>query len=146
MQSEQALRKLGEVDRELIEQRLHKLLELRAKGDWRGMIEFAAEDIVFEFRGDWTAFPHSKPIHGKKALGEALMSVVIQFENLGSVVNDMVIDGDRVALRRTAKIRNRGTGRCAEVNFADFLRFRDGLIVEFAEIADSAELARLSDG
>lgn len=145
MQSEQALHKLGELDRELIEQRLHKLLELRAKGDWRGMVEFAAEDIVFEIRGDWTAFPHSKPIHGKKALAEALMRVVIQFEYLGTAVNDMVIDGDRVALRRTAKIRNRGTGRCAEVNFADFLRFRDGLVVEFTEIADSAGLALISE-
>jgi ketosteroid isomerase-like protein len=145
VQSEQALHKLGAVDRDLIVQRISKLLELRAKGELRAMLEFAAEDIVFELRGDWTAFPYSQPVRGKKALAEALTRVVIQFENLGSVVHDMVIDGDRVAIRRSAQIRNRGTGACAEVNFADFIRFRDGLVVEFTEIADSSALAGIGE-
>jgi ketosteroid isomerase-like protein len=143
VQSEQALRKFGEVDRELIEQRLHMQFELRAKGDWRGWLEFAAEDISFDIRGNWAVFPYAKPIQGKKALAEALMMVVVQFENLGWVINDLVIDGDRVGLRRTVMVRNRGTGRIAELDVAEFIRFRDGLIVEFTEIVDSAALAKL---
>ena len=145
MQSEQALHKLGELDRELIEQRLQMQFELRAKGDWRGWLEFAAEDICFDMRGNWAVFPYKKPLHGKKALVEALMMVVVQFENLGWVVNDLVIDGDRVALRRTVMVRNRGTGRIAELDVAEFIRFRDGLIVEFTEVVDSAALARLGE-
>ncbi len=145
MQSEQALRKLGEVDRELIEQRLHMLLELRAKGELRAMLDFAAEDIVYNVRGNWMAFPYVKPIQGKKVVAEALMMIAVQFENLGSVVHDLVIDGDRVAMRRTSTIRNRGTGSSAEVDIADFIRFRDGLVVELTEIADAAALARMSE-
>jgi hypothetical protein len=140
VQSEQALRKLGEVDRELIEQRLHMQLELRAKGDWRRWLEFAAQDIIFDIRGNWAVFPYNKPIQGKKALAEALMSVV-QFENLGWIINDLAIDGDRVALRRTVKVRNHGTGRVAELDVAEFLQFRDGLIVAFTLIADWAALS-----
>ncbi len=73
------------------------------------------------------------------------MMIAVQFENLGSVVHDLVIDGDRVAMRRTSIIRNRGTGSSAEVDIADFIRFRDGLVVELTEIADSVALARLSE-
>ncbi len=144
MQSEQALRKLGEVDREPIEQRLHMQLELRAKGDWRGWLEFAAEDITFDIRGNWAVFPYKRPIHGKKALSEALTTVV-QFENLGWVIKDLVIDGDRVALRRIVKVRNHGTGRVVELDVAEFLRFRDGLVVEFTLIADWAALSGSRD-
>ncbi len=71
MQSEQALRKLGEVDRELIEQRLHMLLELRAKGELRAMLDFAAEDIVYNVRGNWMAFPYVKPISRQESRGRS---------------------------------------------------------------------------
>jgi ketosteroid isomerase-like protein len=144
--STETLRKLGELDRALIEQRINTLLEMRAKGDLRGMLDFAAEDIVYNVRGNWMAFPYAKPIQGKKAVAEALMTIAIQFENLGSVVHELVIDGDRAAIRRSSKLRNRGTGRSADVDIADFVRFRDGLVVEVTEIADSAALARLSEG
>ncbi|MGO8737472.1 nuclear transport factor 2 family protein [Rhodoblastus sp.] len=146
MQSEKALRKLGELDRDLIEQRVHRAIDLRVQGDWRGLVELAAEDISFDLRGNWTAFPYSKPVHGKIALAQALITIIVQFESLGSIVNDLVIDGDRVAVRRTARLRNRGSGKIAEVDVADFIRFRDGLIVEFTEIADWAVLSGPQEG
>jgi ketosteroid isomerase-like protein len=133
------------VDREFIEARLRRLMEMRAANDHRGMLEYVAEDIVFDVRGNWTVFPFAGPVKGKDMVARALMSIATQFENLGSTVKEIVIDGDRVAIRRTACIRHRGTSKTAYVDFADFIRFRDGLVIEFAEIADSVVLARLDE-
>jgi ketosteroid isomerase-like protein len=145
VQSDETLRKLGVLDRELIEKRVRALLEMRTAGDLRAMLDLAAEDIVYNVRGNWAAFPYTRPVHGKKLVADTLAMIAVQFENLGSVVHDFVIDGDRVALRRTAKIRHRGTGKVGEVDIADFVRFRDGLVVEFTEVADSMALAQLED-
>jgi ketosteroid isomerase-like protein len=145
VQSDETLRKLGVIDRELIERRVHALLEMRAAGNLRGMLDHAAEDIVYNVRGNWAAFPYTRPVHGKKLVAEALAMIGVQFENLGSVVHDLVIDGERVAIRRTATIRHRGTGKVGEVDIADFVRFRDGLVVEFTEVADSMALAQLDE-
>ncbi|MDI9849309.1 nuclear transport factor 2 family protein [Rhodoblastus sp. 17X3] len=145
MQSDETLRKLGALDRELIERRVHALLEMRATGNLRGMLEYAAEDIVYNVRGNWAAFPYTRPVRGKKLVAEALTMISVQFENLGSDVHDLIIDGDRAAMRRTARIRHRGTGKVGTVDIADFVRFRDGLVVEFTEVADSMALAQLED-
>lgn len=65
------------------------------------------------------------------------------YENLGSTIHELVIDGDRAALHRAAKLRNRGTGEVVSIDVCDFFRFRDGLVVEFSEYPDSAALAKL---
>jgi ketosteroid isomerase-like protein len=145
VQSDETLRKLGALDRELIERRVHALFEMRAAGDLRGMLEYAAEDIVYNAKGSWAAFPYASPVRGKKLVAEALATIAMQFENMGSVVHELVIDGDRIALRRSVKLRHRGTGKVGEVDIADFFRFRDGLVVEFTEVADSMALAQLED-
>jgi ketosteroid isomerase-like protein len=145
VQSDETLHKLGALDRELIEARVHAILERRAVGDVLGMLDFATDDIRINIKGDWAAFPYQRPVVGKKMVAEALSMIAIQYENLGSVVHELIIDGDRVAMRRTAGIRHRGTGKAAEIEIADFLRFRDGLVADFFEIIDTAALARLDD-
>jgi ketosteroid isomerase-like protein len=145
VQSDETLRKLGVLDRDLIERRVRALFEMRAAGNLRGMLEYVAEDIVFNVRGVWAAFPYAHPVHGKKLVADAIAMIAVQFENMGSVVHDLIIDGERVAIRRTARLRHRGTGKVGEVAFADFIRFRDGLIVEFTEVADSMSLAQLEE-
>ena len=64
MQSEQSLRDLGALDRELIEHRIRTIFERRAQGDLPGIIEYAAEDILFHVRGGWTLYPFSRPARG----------------------------------------------------------------------------------
>ena len=57
------------------------------------------------------------------------------------VVASLLIDGDRVAsLSRLIGIQ-RGTGRTVSYNQAQFLRFRDGRIVEYRGIIDSFNAA-----
>lgn len=142
MQSEEVSRRLSEVDRNLIEQRIHALAEMRARGDIAGMLKYAAPDIVFN-GGSWKTYPLHARCEGREACGELGRAVNVTYENLGMTINKMLIDGDKVALHRTARIRNRGTGRTVDVEICNFLRFRDGLVVEFSEYPDTAAVEQL---
>jgi len=145
MQSDDDLRRLGALDREMIEHRLRAIFERRAEGDVPGMLEYAAEDILYSTRGNWTLYPFVRTVRGKEAVRQILATVDVMYENFGSTIHELVIDGDRAALHRTSHLRNRGTGERISIDVCDFARFRDGLIVEFAEYPDSAALMRIDN-
>ena len=133
-----SLRKIGEVDREMIEHRVRTLCERRAEGDIAGMMEYFSPDIVCHSRGDWSIVTFPRRIVGKAAVAEAYRLLNIQYENLGSDIHELVIDGDLVALHRTVKVRNRGAGQIHTFDVMSFARFRDGLVVELSEYMDMA--------
>jgi uncharacterized protein len=130
----------------MIEHRVRTIFERRAAGDVPGLVRYAAEDIFYNVQGGWTIYPFSRPARGKTLFAQALAMVDVMYENLGSTIHEMVIDGERVALHRTSNMRNRGTGETRAIDVCDFLRFRDGLVIEFAEYPDSAAVARLDAG
>jgi ketosteroid isomerase-like protein len=146
MQSDRTLHRLGGLDREMIEHRLRTIFERRAQGDVPGILEYAAEDIVYSARGNWTLYPFARSVRGKDAVRQILAAIEMMYENYGSTIHELVIDGDRAALHRTSHLHNRGTGALVSIDVCDFARFRDGLIVEFAEYPDSAALMRMNDG
>ena len=134
MQSDETLHRLGALDREMIEHRIRTLFERRAEGDLPGIMDYAADDIVYHTRGLWTLYPFSQPVRGKALVGQMLAMIEVMYENLGSTIYELVIDGDRAALHRTSRMRNRGTGALLSVDVCDFVRFRDGMVIEFSDI------------
>jgi uncharacterized protein len=145
MQSPQNLAEIAVVDRELVELRVHAMLDRLAERDLPGLIAYFSDDVVFELIGNWSIFPNARRARGKDAWTRALATIYTELENLGSTLHEVAIDGECVALRRTTRLRNYGTGRVGDVEIADFLRFRDGLVVEVTEIVDSLAIARLEE-
>lgn len=131
-------------DRQRMEALVHRLIDLRAAGDVDGLVAFAAPDIVFK-TGIGRAHPFHAEYRGVEACANLVRNVNVSYENLGSRLNKLLIDGDRIAIHRTARIRNRGTGRAVDVDMWNFVTFRDGLIVEFAEYPDTEAFARLDE-
>jgi len=128
-----------------METRVRRLFQLRLQNKLREMLDLAADDVVFEVRGSWMAFPYTGPVKGKANVAKALMSLATQYENMGTTLHAVLVDGEQVALRRSSRIRHRGTNRVADVDLATFMRFRDGLIIFYAEVANTAVLARLDE-
>jgi ketosteroid isomerase-like protein len=56
-------------------------------------------------------------------------------------VEQMISEGDNVAVIARCGWRNRATGKVAETLKADFFRFEGGLVVEFTEFFDTAGAA-----
>ncbi|MCW2273184.1 hypothetical protein GJ654_03620 [Rhodoblastus acidophilus] len=146
MQSLHVLTRIPTVDRGFIESRLQAINDRLVARDLPGLLALFSDDVVFELIGNWSIFPSARRARGKEAWARALTTIYTELQNLGSTAHDVVIDGDSVALRRTTRLRNYGTGRVGDVEIADFLRFRDGLIVEIIEIVDSLAIARLEEG
>ena len=138
MQSVDALRKLGDVDRVMIEHRVRAMIEYREAGDIGSMLAHVAPDILCHSQGHWSLVLFPRPVVGKASVAEAYRMLNIKYENLGSEVHEFLIDGDRVSLHRTTSVRNRGTSQVFTFDVINFARFRDGLIVEFSEYADVA--------
>lgn len=96
-----------------------------------------APDIVCEFVGDKSRISYAGRHVGVETLASILRTINIDFEQLNYALSDMIVDGGRVAVRRTVEWRHRGTGRRGLVELADFARFEHGLMVEFVEYRDS---------
>jgi ketosteroid isomerase-like protein len=127
---------IGAVDRDLIEQRIRRLYDRWAHGDVEAMSEFLAPDVVFPALGFWTGM--RPPIYGRKQAIRAMREWGETFENITSVLHEIIIDGDRVVVHRTGVGRLRDSGRRYQCDFISFFRFRDGLIVEYSDYPDAA--------
>ncbi len=126
------------LDREEIVQRV-KLLALQPteKCDSRIIRDLYSPDVVCEFVGDKSRIPYAGRHVGIEALLSVVRAINIDFEQLNHSVSDIIVDGGRIAVRRTVEWRHRGTGRHGRVDLADFARFEDGLIVEMIEFRDT---------
>ncbi len=128
MQTVETLRRLGDLDREMIEHRVRSLLEFKAVGAVEALAEFFSVDVVCQNRGKWSSTAFPRPIVGNAAVIREFKRLNMNYQNVDSEIHELIIDGDRVVLHRTATGRNRGSGRPYQFDTIMFLRFRDGLI------------------
>lgn len=135
---------LAAIDRGLIEQRLTAILDLCARGDAKGVASYFTPDVVYA-GGTWPQYPLSARREGREACADMIHAIHVAYESLGSVIEQIVMEGDRLALRRVTTLRNRGSGRTAPIVIWNFVRLRDGLICEYSEYPDTLAVAALDD-
>ncbi|HMK88778.1 MAG TPA: nuclear transport factor 2 family protein [Methylocystis sp.] len=107
--------------------------------------QHCAPGVVSEFVGDRKRIPYAGRHCGVDALMAIVQSIAVDFEQLNYRLEDIVIDENRVALRRSVDWRHRGTGRRGVVALAEFLRFENGLIAELIEFRDSVTMVRMGE-
>lgn len=105
--------------------------------DYRATREFYSPSVVCEFVGDKSRIPFAGRHVGVEALLFIQKAAHVEFEQTGHKITGVVIDGGRVAVRRSVDFRHRGTGQRGRVDLADFARFEDGLVVHLTEFRDT---------
>lgn len=127
------------LDRAEVERRVRRLaaLQPRTEADFDLLREYYAPDAACEFVGDKSRIPYAGRHIGVETLIAIVRGIDIDFEQTNHVVDGVVIDGGRAAVRRSVEWRHRGTGRRGRVDLADFVRFEYGRIVEMIEFRDS---------
>jgi ketosteroid isomerase-like protein len=128
----------NKIDRAETLSRLTTMWQLRAAGDIDGMMAFAADDVVCFPPSSWGGARFPFTLRGKAAVREAMWQRHIHFIYSPTVIHRLLIDGDEVVVHRTSQSRPRGGGVLSTYDCVDFLRLRDGLIVEAAEFCDGA--------
>ncbi|OAI26733.1 hypothetical protein A1351_14325 [Methylosinus sp. R-45379] len=132
------------LERDEIRRRLDLLASQPAEnGDFSVIHELFSPDVVCEFVGDKTRIPYAGRHTGIDALLNILRAINVDFCQSEPMIDDVVIDGGRVALRRSVRWRHRGTGLEGRVDLADFVRFEHGLIVELIEFRDSISILNI---
>jgi ketosteroid isomerase-like protein len=120
-----------------VERTVRDLTALRSRGDLPAILDRLAPDFVYSPLGDWTRAALQPGRCDRATFAEALRLMIIEFEDLGSELHELVVDGDRVAVHRTFRVRNRGSGAITHVDEWEHCRIRAGLIVEMACYIDA---------
>lgn len=135
---------LASSDRALIERTIRQLLLQRSRDDIESMLSVAHPDIVYTVRGARKVYPYSGRHQGIEEIRRILTIAITEYDNLGSVIHTIAVDGAVVVIERTTTLRHRGTNAVAEIDIVDILRFKDGRIIELSEHADTLALEQLS--
>jgi ketosteroid isomerase-like protein len=105
--------------------------------------KYYSPDVVCEFVGHRARIPYAGQHVGVEAVVNIVRAINVDFEQLHSELCDILVDGGRLACRRTVWWRHRGTGRKGVVELAEFVKFEDGLIVELIEYRDSVTILEM---
>jgi ketosteroid isomerase-like protein len=117
-----------------------------ARGDADRIAELIDDDIDWIIHGPMQIFPFAGHRRGKMAVLEALGALAKDYVLERYEPRSMLVDGDRAAVMSDVAFRQRATGRTLRFHIANFLRFRDGRVVEFREFANTFDVVEQALG
>ena len=106
----------------------------------RDVERFAAllhDDIDWIIYGPIDVFPFVGLRRGRAAVMEAVAGIAEGYSLESHVPEVTIVDGDRAAVMSDVGFKQRATGRTLRFRVANFLRIKDGKLIEFREFADS---------
>ena len=133
---------LASLDRELIEQRVRALWELRSRGEVTSLASLLAHDCVYSGK-TWFEKPVDIRRDGRDACLEWAHQLNAMVQHVETEILYLIIEGEQVAACRRMRFRERGCGRIEEVIICSYTRFRGGEIVEIVEYPDTLAVKRL---
>lgn len=121
---------------------VHEVLFARA--DHAKFIGFFHDDAVFTVIGQIYDYLFSGVYRGKDNILDLLRRIDAEIEMTDHKILNLVVDGDRAGLRRSVRIRHRGTAASRPLIVANFVAVRDGRIAELYEYVDTVWLKQMS--
>lgn len=116
--------------------RVHEVIAARMSGDAEAFLTFFAQDVELRHNCPRLALFPAGRWSGQDALRENVRRADIAFEPLDAEVLDVLVEGDRAAVRWRGSWRRRANDAVLHKDLAHFLRWRNGRIVEMDEFAD----------
>jgi ketosteroid isomerase-like protein len=114
-----------------------ELYEAYAARDLDRVAALIHDDIEWIIYGPVQVFPFQGPRRGKAQVLDVLGAIGKDYALERYVPEFIVVDGERAAVLSDAAFVQRATNRTLSMRLADFLRFRDGRLVEFREFTDT---------
>jgi ketosteroid isomerase-like protein len=104
------------------------------------------DDIDWVFFAPVGVFPFAGPRHGRAAVLEALARIAQDYLLESYTPEILIVEGDRAAVMSDVTFRQLSTQRTLRFRVANFLRFQDGLLIEFREFANTFDLVEQALG
>jgi ketosteroid isomerase-like protein len=96
--------------------------------------------------GPMKIFPFAGHRRGKAAVLAALGGIAQNYALERYVPQTTIVDGDRAAVMSDVAFKQLSSGRTVTMQLANFLRFRDGRLIEFREFANTFDLVEQALG
>jgi ketosteroid isomerase-like protein len=119
-----------------LRRRVFEITRLRMSGRISEMMEFFASDVVIHYHCAKEGLFLAGVLQGVEAFRENIRLTDAEYEPLESEVLDLLVEGERSAVRWRNSWRNRGTGYRRTLDMAHFLHWRNGRVVEMFEYLD----------
>lgn len=125
---------------------VHDIYDAYAKRDFERVASRIDDNIQWVIYGPRQIFPFTGPRDGKRAVLEALALIAREYSIEKYTPKIIIVDGDRAAVLSEVVFRQRATDRALNFRIANFLRLRDGRVIEFEEFVDTFDVAEQALG
>ena len=116
------------------------------EGDGERIAALIDEDIDWLISGPVDIFPFEGARRGKAAVLEVLASIASAYKLERYEPEIVVVENERAAVLSDVAFQQRSTGRMLRFHLVNFLRFREGRLVEFQEFANTFDLVEQAMG
>ena len=123
-----------------------EIYDAYARGDLAHVASFIDDDIEWIIEAPIQIFQFAGARKGRAAVLEAMQGIGQKYELKSYVPEIIVVEGDRAAVMSNTSFIQRATGRVIRVRLANFLRFRNGRVIEFREFANTFDLVEQTLG
>jgi ketosteroid isomerase-like protein len=123
-----------------------ELYSAYARRDFERVAGLIDEDVDWIIHGPVQIFPFAGHRRGRNAVLEALGGIAKDYVLERYEPRIVIVEGDRAAVVSDVAFQQRSTGRTVSMQLANFLRFRDGKLVEFREFANTFDLVEQALG
>jgi ketosteroid isomerase-like protein len=123
-----------------------ELYDAYVRRDFDRVASFIDDDVEWIIYAPMHVFPFAGQRHGKRAVLEALGGIAQDYEIARYEPKVMIAEDDWAAVMSNVAFKQRSTGRTISFHIADFLRFRDGRLVEFREFANTFDVVEQALG
>lgn len=96
------------------------------------------EDLVFTWPTESALTRFSGSVRGRAKFEERIGTVHAEFEYLSFKPVEILVEGDRAAVRIHMKLKRHDNGRKLETHAAHFITVKNGKVVELIEYFDTA--------
>jgi ketosteroid isomerase-like protein len=123
-----------------------ELYDAYARRDFERFAAIIDDDIDWIIYGPVQVFPFAGQRRGRIAVLEALGGIAQDYLLERYEPRIIIVEGDRAAVMSDVAFQQRSTGRTVSTQLANFLRFRNGKLIEFREFANSFDLVEQALG
>ena len=125
---------------------VREIYDAYARGDFERVATMIDNDVDWVIYGPVEVFPFAGPRRGKADVLQVLASIAEQYKLESYNPELMIVDGDRAAVMSDVSFIQRATDRKLRFRVANFLRFRNGRVIEFREFANTFDVAEQALG
>ena len=125
---------------------VHELYDSYARRESDRVAALLHDDIDWIIYAPITLFSFAGPRRGRDAVLQVLGGIAEQYRVERYVPVSVIVEDDRAAVMADAMFVQQSSGRTLRFYLVDFLRFRDGKIVEFREFMNTFDVAEQALG